>query len=109
MEGRCMAAFIIWSLVGIIFIGLGISNFYAKGVVGFWSNIPAPEIEDMKHFNRAVGWMWIVFGIVMIVLGIPLLSGQNSPYVFLSVAGVVIEIIALMIIYTRLVLKYQKH
>lgn len=103
-----MVAFIIWSLVGVLFIGLGISNFYAKHVVGFWSNIPAPEIEDMKHFNRAVGWMWIIFGILMIVFGIPLLSGQNSPYVFLSVAGVVIEIIAIMIIYTRIVIKYQR-
>ncbi|MCM1496324.1 MAG: hypothetical protein NC089_11075 [Bacteroides sp.] len=107
-----MVAFIIWSLVGILFIGLGICDFHAKQVVGFWSIIPAPEIpeiEDKKHFNRAVGWMWVIFGVLMIVLGIPLLSGQNSPYVFLSVAGIIIEIIAIMIIYTRLVIKYQKH
>lgn len=103
-----MVAFIIWSIVGFLFIGLGIGNFYAKRPVGFWSNIPAPEIEDIKHYNRAVGWMWVIFGILMIVFGIPLLSGQNSPYVFLSVAGVVIEIIAIMIIYTRSVIKYQK-
>lgn len=103
-----MVAFIIWSLVSFIFIGLGISNFYAKGVVGFWSYVPAPEVDDVKGFNRAVGWMWIIFGILMIVFGIPLLGEQNSPYAFLSVAGVVIEIIAIMIIYTRLVIKYKK-
>lgn len=104
-----MVAFIIWCVVSAGFILLGIINFHAKGTVGFWSNIPTPEVEDIKQFNRAVGWMWVVFGILMMLLGVPLLTGQNSPYVLISGVGVVIEILAIMIIYTRIEKKYHKN
>lgn len=103
-----MVAFVIYCIVSLIFIGFGISSFFAKRAVGFWANVSLPEIEDIKRYNRAVGWLWIIFGIFMILFGIPLLSGQNSPYVFISVFGIVFEIIAIMILYTRIERKYRK-
>lgn len=35
-----------------------------------------------------------------IALGLPLLKGQNNPYILLSVLGVMIETIAVMVIYS---------
>lgn len=103
-----MVAFIIWSVIGVIFMILGISSFFAKRAVGFWANAPIPEIEDTKHYNYAVGKLWIVFGLVMILLGIPLLCGQNSPYIFISVIGLMYEIIGIAIVYSRIEKKYRK-
>lgn len=104
-----MVGFIIWSLVAFLFIGLGISNFYAKQVVGFWSVTPAPEVEDIKGFNHLVGWMWIIYGILMVLFGIPLLFiTKNSLWMVVPIGGVVIETIVIMIIYIRLELKFKK-
>ena len=42
------------------------------------------EVKDRKKYNAAVGKLFSVFGIVFILLGLPLLAGQNSPWIFLS-------------------------
>ena len=31
-------SFIVWSIVGCLFIGVGIYSFYAKKAIGFWAN-----------------------------------------------------------------------
>ena len=47
-------------------------------------------------------------GIVFIILGIPLLEGQNTPYILLSVIGVMVETIAIMAVYSLgIVKKYE--
>ena len=48
-------AFIIWSMVGIVFVCLGIHAFVAKKTVGFWANAKTFEVKDVKKYNRAVG------------------------------------------------------
>ena len=48
-------AFIIWSMVGIVFVCLGIHAFEAKKTVGFWANAKTFEVKDVKKYNRAVG------------------------------------------------------
>ncbi|MDE5864953.1 MAG: hypothetical protein K2K56_09060 [Lachnospiraceae bacterium] len=95
-----MIGFIIWALCGLMFIGFGISAFSAKEAVGFWANAKVPPIEDVTAYNKAVGKLWCVMGVIFIVLGLPLLSGQNSPLILISVIGVLLEIITVMIIYT---------
>lgn len=103
-----MTAFIIWSAIGILFIILGITCFFAKRAVGFWANTSVPEIKEIKPYNYAVGKLWIVFGFVMILLGIPLLYGQNSPYIFITVIGLMYEVIGIAIVYSRIEKKYRK-
>ena len=95
-----MIGFIIWALCGLMFIGFGISAFSAKEAVGFWANAKVPPIEDVTAYNNAVGKLWCVMGVIFIILGLPLLSGQNSPLILISVIGVLLEIITVMIIYT---------
>lgn len=102
--------FIIWSIVGIIFMGIGISSFFSQKAVGFWANAKMYEVNDVKKYNHAVGKLWILYGVIFIILGLPLLSGQNSPFILLSIIGIMMETIALMTIYTLVITpKYRKH
>ncbi len=104
-----MLAFIIFVLVALIFVVIGISAFFAKKPMGFFANAEMFEVTDVKAYNRAVGIMWCIYGIVMIILGIPLLAGQNSPYALLTMAGVVVETIALVVVYVLVIeKKYRK-
>lgn len=99
MDGRIIG-FTVWALFGCFMIGLGISAFFSKKAVVFWANIKAFPVNDIRGYNRATGKLFITYGFIFIVLGVPLLSGQNSPYILLSVLGVMIETIAVMAIYS---------
>lgn len=106
-----MMAFIIWLLVSIAFVILGIYACVSKKEVafGFWANANTFPVNDVKAYNRAVGKLWIVFGIVFAVLGLPLLKGQNNPLIILSILGIMIEAIVVMVIYTTVIeKKYRK-
>lgn len=100
--------FVIWSIAGGFFIGLGICSFFSKKPVRFWANAEMFEVTDVKKYNISVAGLFCVFGVVLIILGLPLLCGQNSPWIFLSVLGVLMECIAAMIIYTVVIEKKYK-
>lgn len=103
--GGAIIGFIIWAVVGFIIICIGISAFFAKKAVGFWSNIKTIQVKDIKGYNRATGKLFICYGIIFVMLGIPLLSDQNSPYILLSVLGVMLETITIMAVYSLVVTK----
>lgn len=104
-----MIGFTICSIVGCSFIGLGIYSFFSKKAVGFWANAEKFEVTDRKKYNGAVAKLFFVFGFVFILLGLPLLSGQNSAWIVLSVVGAMVESITAMVIYTTVIeKKYRK-
>lgn len=104
-----MLAFIIWVLVGCMFIGFGIVSFFSKKPSGFWANVKVYEFSDVRNYNIAMGKLWCVFGSLFILLGLPLLDGQNSPLILLSVIGCLIWAIAMMITYEVVICKkYRK-
>lgn len=108
MDGS-MIGFIIWAIGGCIMIGIGISAFFSKKAAGFWANVKAFPVKDIRKYNRATGKLFIIYGLIFIILGIPLLNGQNSPYILLSVLGVMLETIAIMAIYSLVIMrKYRK-
>ena len=49
--------------------------------------------------------VFIIYGIIFVILGIPLLEGQNTPYVLLSVIGVMVETIVIMAVYSLVIVK----
>lgn len=100
--------FIIWTITGCIIICIGISALFSKKPVGFWANVKMFRVRDIRGYNRAVGTLLICYGLLFIVLGFPLLSGQNSPFVLLSVLGVMIETIAVMVIYSLVITRKYK-
>ena len=96
-----MIAFVLWSIIGLGFIGLGIYDVHAdiQRPFGFWANARPFEVTDIKAYNKALGKLWIVFGAVFIALGLPLLGGQNSAGIILSILGCMVLSIAAMVVY----------
>lgn len=103
-----MTGFIIWAAVGILIIVLGVCAFFAKKPVGFWANVETVKVSDVEKYNHATGKLFIVYGVVFILLGLPILVGQNSPLIILSGVGVMFETIIVMSIYSVLIAnKYE--
>ena len=84
---------------------LGIKDMFSKNPVGFWANTETIKVKDVKGYNRASGLLFIIYGIIFVILGIPLLEGQNTPYVLLSVIGVMVETIVIMAAYSLVIVK----
>ena len=69
-------------LVAGIMILVGISNLKSKEPVGFYTGdkplLPG-EVSDVKKWNRRHGWMWIIFGCLMIAAYVlPLLLNNEK-------------------------------
>ena len=60
--GKTLIAFIIWTIVGAVFIVIGIYDLNTKKTnpLGFWANAKVEQIEDVKGYNRALGILWCV-------------------------------------------------
>ena len=100
-----MKGFIIWVLLGVIIVALGIRDLFAKKPARFWANIETIRVSDVKGYNRATGTLFILYGIIFILLGLPLLGGQNTPLILLSVVGVMFETIIIMAVYSLFIVK----
>lgn len=101
--------FVIWALLGAAMIGLGIyAAVFSKKPMRFWANAEVFEVTDIKRYNRAVAKLFYVYGAVLIVLGTPLLAGQNSAWILLSVLGLMAESIVMMAVYTQVIEKKYK-
>ncbi len=103
-----MTGFIIWAVVGAFLILMGIKDIFSKKPASFWANVKQFPVKDIKGYNRATGLLLICYGVIFIVLGLPLLSGQNSPFVLLSILGGMLETIVLMAIYIVVITKKYK-
>ena len=106
-----MTAFGVWFLMAFCFMGLGIYNFFSKkkSAFGFWANAKVFPVTDVKAYNRALGKLWFVFGVVFALLGLPLLGGKNTPYILISILGAMLEAIAAMVVYVTVIeKKYRK-
>ncbi|MGX8715712.1 MAG: hypothetical protein ACSW8A_08155 [Lachnospiraceae bacterium] len=107
MDGKYMG-FIIWVICGCFLIGIGIYDMFSKKQANFWANIRPFQVKDVKGYNRATGLLFIGYGLVFILLGLPLLAGQNNPLILISLLGVMLETIALMAIYILVITKKYK-
>lgn len=104
-----MIGFILWVLVGVVFLGYGIfmlSSKRRKAIpFGFWANAKVFPVKDVTSYNKAVAKLWIVFSVVFMFLGVPMLSGQNSPLILLSIVGTMVAAIITMAIYVMVIEK----
>ena len=107
MDGKIIG-FLGWVIVGCFLISMGITAFFKKNTMGFWANIKAAPVNDIKNYNYAVGKLFVLYGVVFILLGTQLLMGQNSPLILLSIVGVMIETIITMAIYSLVIEKKYK-
>ncbi|WP_300530384.1 hypothetical protein [Peptacetobacter sp.] len=100
--------FVIWVICGLLFVGIGIYDYMSKKQVGFWANFDVPEVEDVIGFNKAVGRLFIIYGVVFILIGIPLIPSifyKNMLLVFIPIIGTIFETIWLMVYF---VMKIEK-
>ncbi|MED9905131.1 MAG: hypothetical protein UFG06_13260 [Lachnospiraceae bacterium] len=106
-----MLAFLLCCLIGIGFIGFGLYACFSKRktAFGFWANTPPLSVTDVKAYNKALGKLWCIYGMVFIILCLPLFLGQNTPYALISVVGIYFETIAIMAVYVlKIEKKYKK-
>ena len=104
-------AFIIWIIIGIVFTLYGVIVMFSKKEkpLGFWANAQMFAVKDVKAYNRATGKLFVGFGIVFSILGLPLLQGEESGLVIISSIGTMIASIVTMIIYVTVIeSKYRK-
>ena len=110
MEERVMA-FVIWAILGVLFIIMGIYDMNSKKEkpFGFWANSGVAPIEDVKSYNRALGRLWCVYGILFTLIGLPLLEEQNSGLIIIPILGAMFISVAAMIVYVvGIEAKYRK-
>ncbi len=107
MEGK-ITGFLIWCAFGNMFLGLAVYAWFSKKPVRFWANAEVFQVTDTKKYNHALSKLFCIFGIILIALGIPLLPGQNSAWVLLSVAGMMVEGIIAMAVYSLVIEKKYK-
>jgi len=106
-----MTVYLLWLIFSMFFIFLGIRAILSKKetAFGFWANAKMFPVNNVKAYNRAVGILWCIFGIIFALLGLPLLAGQNSPYIIISIIGCMAEAIITMVIYVTVIeKKYRK-
>lgn len=110
VEGR-MIAFIIVCVLGGMFLYLAVRTWSAKSPrpMGFWANAEMFEVSDVEKYNLAMAKLFGAFGTGLIVLGLPLLAGQNTAWAVLFIVGVMIESITAMVVYVLVIEKrYRK-
>lgn len=101
--------FIIWSIVTVIFVGIGISCRKSSEAVGFFSGCKPPIIENVEQYNRAVSNLWFVTAGVYEIMGVPLLFLEQNSLMFIPIIfGVVLGLIIMMVVYLRIEAKYKK-
>ena len=100
MEER-LIAFIIWIIMGVLFIVMGVYDLNSKKTrpFGFWANAEVTPVEDVKGYNRALGILWCVYGILFILIGLPLLDEKNSGLIMIPILGAMFISIAAMMVY----------
>ena len=100
--------FVIWSIVFLVLLGIGIWAWKSGKAVGFYTGTEPPEVTDVRKYNRSVAVLWFVYAGLFELLGLPFLFLKKNVLGFLlSIAGVPMISIALMIVYNRILRKYE--
>lgn len=110
MEER-LTAFIIWAIIGGLFIIMGICILSSKKAkpFGFWANAEMTSIKDTKGYNRALGILWCVYGVIFVLMGVPLLDGKNTGMLIITILGTMFISIGAMVAYVvSIESKYHK-
>ena len=100
--------FIFWTLISFLFLGIGIWAWSSKKAVGFFSGVKPPAVSNIRKYNHSVAILWFAYALLFELLGLPFLFlKQNSAGFLLSVLGVPLISIVLMIVYTRILHRYE--
>ena len=100
--------FVVWSMVSIIFVAISICVNRSEKAVGFFTFVKSPKVKDIKAYNKAVSRLWIIFALVLEILGVPFIfAEQNSLMFILTILGSIVLIIGTMIGYLIIGIHYK--
>ena len=100
--------FIIFSIVTVLFIGIGLWSWNAKEAVGFFTGVNPPKVKDVTAYNHAVAKIWFVFAALLEIVGISILfMEQNSAVVVLPMLLIVALCIGIAVAYVMVEAKYR--
>lgn len=102
-----MAAFCIWSIGAIVFLGVGIYSAKSEKAVSFFTFENPIKVTDTAKFNAAVAKLWFAFAAGFEILGLPFLF-IDSPLILLVLLGVIALVIALIVGYLNIEQKYTE-
>ncbi len=101
--------FVIWTVLAVLFIVIAVRCRHSEKPAGFWANVQAPEVTDVKEYNRKVSNLWIGFSVVFELLGISFLfCRHHSPLLILPYLGTVFLALVTMVLYSQIESKYRK-
>ena len=104
-----IVGFVIWSMVFLVLLGIGIWAWRSDKAVGFYTGTKPPEVTVVRRYNRSVAVLWFSYAVLFELLGLPLLFLEKKTHGFLwSIAGVPVITIALLIVYNRILRKYEQ-
>lgn len=96
-----------WLLGCSVFVLFGTIAWNARQAVRFWNISQQIQVSNIKKYNHAVAKMWFVFALLLAVTGMPLLTGQNSAWIVVTILGTMFLAIALMVVYIKIEKKYR--
>ena len=101
--------FIIWSLISLVILVIGIRCWKSEKAVEFFTGVKPPAVSDIRKYNRSVAVLWFAYAALLELLGLPFLFlKHNAAGFLLCIAGVPVISIALMLVYTRILRRYEQ-
>ena len=101
--------FIIWSLISLVILVIGIRCWKSEKAVGFFTGVKPPAVSDIRKYNRSVAVLWFAYAALLELLGLPFLFlKHNAAGFLLCIAGVPVISLALMLVYTRILRRYER-
>lgn len=106
--GENIFLWVVDGICALLMIGIGVFNIRSRKPVGFFSGETGPEpdkVINVNAWNKKHGFMWIIYGIIIILTGIlgPFIT--NGFVMALAVCGGYLIPIPLMIAWHRYVEK----
>ena len=93
---------VVMGVCALLMIGIGISNIKSKKPCGFYTGEKGPdesELRDKDMWNKKHGWMWIIYGIIIMLTWVIGLLCKDSAWIILPYTVGLLAPIPLMIAY----------
>jgi hypothetical protein len=102
-------AFIIWTLLCLLFVFLAFRTSRSKEPVSFWANETSElKIDNVKEYNSKLAKLFLVYAVLLFICGLPLLT-ESKLAVIGSVLGTVFSSFGMMAYYVmKIESKYRK-
>ena len=104
---------VIYGFCALLMLAIGVKQLKSKSPVGFYSGQKPPlaqDLTDVNMWNKKHGWMWIIYGIIIIISGIVSCFMSDSALILIpSMGGLLVPAIFMIMYHKYLVKLYIKN